>query len=189
MIVLFFKFENTNTGILMKTLTKLVLIGAVSLFSINALAGTAQHNNEKTTCYVFKAGNLVKKSYCTYSGMTGANNYGGFGELDFTIKGYGKFSTVHSVYSSDGFDPNGSGRLIGEITEKITLNNAEARVRYRDINSFKTLTSNEADRRMDAWIEKGNARRWKNMGTPNYIKCYKQINTSLELCYIDNILS
>lgn len=173
----------------MKNLTKLALIGMVSLFSVNALAATGEYNNRKTTCYVFKAGNLAKKSYCTYSGVSGANGYGGFQEVDFTIKGYGKFSTGYSIYSSDGFDPNGSGEFLGEITEEITLNNAEARIRYRDINSLKTLTSNEADRRMNAWIKKGNARRWENMGTPNYIKCYKQLSTGLELCYIDNVPS
>lgn len=160
---------------LMKGLSILTLVGLASLFSMNAFAGVAEFNNQKTTCYVFNAGNLVKKSGCTYSGATGGNGWGAFFEAEFHIRGYGKISVSDSELSNDG-----------HITEEVVINNAQARIRYRDANSLKTLNVSDANKRRETWLEKGNAQNWKNMGTPNYIKCYKQSNAGLELCYIDN---
>lgn len=169
----------------MKKIVKSALIGTLSLVSMCVFAGTGDFNNLKTTCYVFNASNLVKKGSCTYSGVSGGNGWGGFFEASFTVKGYKKFSVVNSVFSDEGFDPNGSGELLGKVTEIITLNNVKAQVYYRDRNSLKILSANEAKRREEAWIEKGNAQGWENMGIPSYITCYKQIKSNLELCFID----
>lgn len=163
----------------MKGLIKLVLVGAMPLFSINALAMGVEFEDLDTTCYVFNSGNLIKKGSCTYSGMAGANGWGGGWKAKFNINGYGKINVTYSVSFNEG----------GNINEEVTINDDTARIRYRDINSLKVLEASEAEKRREAWIEQGNTRGWKNMGTPNYISCHKHTKSGLELCFIDNIPS
>lgn len=143
----------------MKNLVKIGMISC-GLFANLCLAGTAQFDNEKTTCFVFKNNKLVKKATCTYEGTTGGGTSGyAIFEATFDIKGYGKIDVVDNWSAKDDGKGNWKNE---EITQ--TLNGKKAVQRYRHAKTYKILA--------------------KANSSNNTLTCFA--SKIQELCYVDN---
>lgn len=157
----------------MKNLIIVILIGSMFCIANNALAGAFEFKNLKTICYIFNENKLTKKSSCTYSGGAGGNAYSAFQVATFNVHNYGKISLSDSTKLDDD-NPN-------IVKNKIILNKKIAYIRYRDANSLQILNPAIAEKREQIWNSQ------ERKGKANYLKCYKQTKSSLELCLIDNI--
>ena len=166
----------------MKHLIQVAVLTVATGLTTATFAGVGQFENEKTTCYVLKNHQLVKKWVCGYAGSSGgaASGYAIF-EASFAVKGYGTIDIVDNWFAED----DGNGNWKNEQVTR-TINGETAVQRQRDAKTLKILTAKEVESRLVAYDKLDEKNKGKNMPLASWLTCYANKKASNELCYIDN---
>lgn len=188
---------------MIKTVLQTALFSACVFCSQNIFAWTNSFSNEQTECWVFKADQLVENTSCIYNGDRSGDITGKYGSAsgNFYIKGYGEMSylSTNQGYSVNFINRCYDLRCSGEDDEPTInvgimtsfLNGEKANKRYRDKDSLVVISKKEADRRTQVWLDKGNKYGWENIGAKDLdvIECYKEVETTLEFCFLDAVMN
>lgn len=158
-------------GLSMKLLTNLSCLILLGLITTQLAQATGDEFKGKTTCSILKAGKLIKKSPCSYTGLIFGSIRHNETSYEFNIPGYGKMTTSLSISAKTDHK--------GEMIESkdgveyeaasITLNDRPATPLQRYSKTLKIIP--------DDYYYKNSERLQKTS-----LSCMQQTKTKLEVC-------